>query len=125
MENIREIRVFDMEERKNKLRQELAENGSAVMLHFKGDRFKVFAIAKHTETDEELVAYKCIHCHQDATAEYYNTFWVTPLNEFLAPVNLAKYPDCQYDFQFMFKEDAEREMFELLNGSKEQQQQQS
>lgn len=121
MENIKVITVFDIEERKNKLRKELAEKGSVVMLHFKGNRYKVFAIVKHTETNEELVAYKCIHCEEDAPKEFYDTFWVRPIDMFLSPTDLEKYPNCQYDFRFMFKEDVEREMFELLNGSEDQQ----
>lgn len=114
MENQKLVILFDIEERKNKLRAELKEKGSVIMLHFKGNRYKVFAISKHTETDEEFVVYKCIHS-EDPNADM-NTFWSRPIDMFLSGVDMEKYPGCQFDFRFMFMEDAQREMFELLNG---------
>lgn len=115
MQNNVVITVFDIEERKQRLREELKQKGSVEMLHFKGGTYRVFAIIRHTETKEEMVAYKCIKSDY-LTEEEMGTFWARPIDMFLSPTDLDKYPQCQFDFRFMFVDDAKREMYELLNG---------
>ena len=118
MQNKVAVVIVDIEGRKEKLRNELKEKGAAIMLHFKGDRYKVFAISKHTETGEELVVYRCIYSNNpNADLE---TFWSRPIDMFVSPVDLEKYPNCQFDFRFMFLEDAQREMYQLLHGEGQQ-----
>jgi len=48
--------------------------------HYKGKRYKVVALAKHSETLEELVVYKALSGDHD--------FWVRPLKMFLETVEV-------------------------------------
>lgn len=48
--------------------------------HFKGNEYLVLHIAKHTETEEELVVYKALY------GEY--GIWVRPLDMFLEEVEV-------------------------------------
>lgn len=48
--------------------------------HYKGKEYKVIGVAKHTETDEELVIYQALY---DDFA-----FWVRPLNIFKESVTI-------------------------------------
>lgn len=40
--------------------------------HFKGNEYEVIAIARHSETEEELIVYRAVEGNQDV--------WVRPLN---------------------------------------------
>lgn len=59
--------------------------------HFKGDKVEVIALAKHSETLEDMVVYK----HLD-TLE----FWVRPYNLFASKVDKEKYPDVLQEYRF-------------------------
>lgn len=48
--------------------------------HFRGNRYKVLAIARHSETLEELVVYQALYGTYDV--------WVRPLNMFLEEVEV-------------------------------------
>jgi hypothetical protein len=48
--------------------------------HYKGHRYKVIGLAKHSETQEELIVY------QDLNDE--NSLWVRPKDMFLENVNI-------------------------------------
>jgi cyclomaltodextrinase / maltogenic alpha-amylase / neopullulanase len=48
--------------------------------HYKGKRYEVLGLAKHTETLEELVAYKNLSDDSE--------FWVRPLKMFLEDVKV-------------------------------------
>ena len=57
--------------------------------HFKGTLHKVIAIAKHTETMEDLVIYK----HDDQ-------IWARPYDMFASEVDHEKYPDIKQKYRF-------------------------
>ncbi|MBN2566738.1 DUF1653 domain-containing protein [Candidatus Woesearchaeota archaeon] len=52
-------------------------------LHFKGKKYEVLGIAKHSETGEELVVYRALH---DDSSHGPHDFWVRPRKMFLETV---------------------------------------
>ncbi len=63
--------------------------------HFKGMEVKIIALAKHTETLEEMVVYEELNKHE---------FWARPKNMFLSKVDKEKYPDVKQEYRFVLKE---------------------
>lgn len=57
--------------------------------HFKGTLYKVIAIAKHTETLEDMVIY---------TDD--NKVWARPYDMFVSKVDKEKYPDIKQVYRF-------------------------
>ena len=57
--------------------------------HFKGTIYKVIAIAKHTETDEDLVIYSCD-----------DKIWARPYDMFVSKVDKEKYPETNQIYRF-------------------------
>lgn len=49
--------------------------------HYKGQKYQVFCLVKHSETQEDLVMYQCLY------GDY--SFWVRPLAMFQSTVTLA------------------------------------
>jgi hypothetical protein len=49
--------------------------------HYKGNEYQVIGVARHSETEEEMVVYRC--CYGDFS------LWVRPLSMFLETVQLA------------------------------------
>ena len=76
-----------MEESLSKKAKELK---LGVYEHFKGKRYRVLGIARHSETLEELVVYKALYGDHD--------LWTRPLHMFLGEkeVNGKKVPRFQY-----------------------------
>lgn len=60
--------------------------------HFKGNVYKVLALANHTETNELLVIY------QDLNDE--SKVWARPIEMFLSKVDKEKYPNCLQEYRF-------------------------
>lgn len=46
--------------------------------HYKGGEYEVIGIARHSESDEQLVVYRCLYDN--------NSLWVRPLTMFLETV---------------------------------------
>ncbi len=61
--------------------------------HFKGTLHKVIAVAKHSETLEEMVVYT----HED-TGEV----WVRPYDLFTSKVDREKYPEVEQEYRFEY-----------------------
>lgn len=59
--------------------------------HFKGSLHKVIAIAKHSETLEDLVIY---------THEEDGSIWARPYSMFVSKVDKEKYPDIKEEYRF-------------------------
>ena len=57
--------------------------------HFKGTLHKVIAIAKHTETLEDLVIY-----------DHGDQIWARPYDMFAGEVDHQKYPDIKQKYRF-------------------------
>lgn len=47
--------------------------------HYKGNRYQVLGVGRHSETHEEMVIYRALYGSQD--------FWIRPLSLFLDTVN--------------------------------------
>ena len=59
--------------------------------HFKGYIMEVLALAKHSETKEDMVVYK--HIDDDQV-------WVRPYDIFTSKVDREKYPDATQEYRF-------------------------
>ena len=59
--------------------------------HYKGQRYQVFGIARHSETEEWMVVYQALYAERG--------FWLRPLTLWLEPVatsNPTDSPTCRF-----------------------------
>ena len=70
-----------------------------VYKHFKGNLYEIVAVAKHTETMEEMVIYQEV----DGDAIY-----ARPLDMFISKVNKEKYPEVLQVYRFEIQEEQEK-----------------
>lgn len=63
-----------------------------VYRHFKGNLYYVEGVARHSETDEELVVYRALYGERQ--------LYVRPKDMFLSPVDREKYPNAEQQFRF-------------------------
>lgn len=54
--------------------------------HYKGQLYQVFAVARHSETEEEHVVYQCLY------GDY--SMWIRPFSMFVEQVSLENGVSC-------------------------------
>ena len=61
-------------------------------MHFKGKKYQIIAVARHSENDEKYVVYQQLY----APFEVY----VRPLDMFMSKVDTQKYPNVEQTYRF-------------------------
>ena len=75
-----------------------AEVRVGVYRHYKGNRYQVLGVGRHTETLEKLVLYQALYDSE----EYGNkALWVRPLNMFLETAEVDGKPVPRFTFFYL------------------------
>lgn len=73
---------------------------NGIYRHFKGNVYRVLGLAKHTETNETLVIYRCCDINLLNGVEKYGNTYARPIEMFLSEVDREKYPDVKQQYRF-------------------------
>ena len=76
---------------------------NTIYKHFKGFKAYIITLAKHSETDEDLVIYCCVGSAENS--DHKDGIYARPLNMFLSEVDHEKYPDVKQKYRFELIED--------------------
>ncbi len=63
---------------------------TGIYKHYKGPRYLVMDVAKHSETEEQLVVYRCLYGNYD--------LWVRPLDMFTESVLVNNEPVPRFEY---------------------------
>ncbi len=63
-----------------------------VYRHFKGNEYEVIGVARHSETEEQMVVYRALYGERG--------LWVRPYQMFCEKVDREKYPDVAQEYRF-------------------------
>ena len=73
---------------------------NTVWKHFKGSTAVILTLAKHSETNESLVVYRCINGNGMSSSNHEDGIYARPLEMFLSEVAKEKYPECKQKYRF-------------------------
>lgn len=81
----------------NKVMEFMGKLKAGVYRHYKGQDYQVFDVARHSETQEPLVVYRCLY------GDY--SWWVRPLGMFQETVTIDGAVIPRFDYTGDFKSD--------------------
>lgn len=70
---------------------------NTVYKHFKGSKAYIITLAKHSETGEDLVVYRCV---DNENSNHKDGIYARPLDMFLSEVDHEKYPEVKQKYRF-------------------------